>query len=121
MTADASHPSMYDCWLGYRPLAAVALTADERDLLSRVAAAGVSPVLRTAREELVRGLAALTGSEPLPVSGQSEQPHVLIAAPGSAAAEVAWAAAGLRRPSRQARPRSSRSLRLPRPEGRAGW
>jgi alpha-glucuronidase len=94
MTADASHPSMYDCWLGYRPLAAVARTADERDLLSRVAAAGVSPVLRTAREELVRGLAALTGSEPLPVSGQSEQPHVLIAAPGSAAAEVAWAAAG---------------------------
>jgi alpha-glucuronidase len=85
---------MYDCWLGYRPLAAVALTADERDLLSRVAAAGVSPVLRTAREELVRGLAALTGSEPLAVSGQSEQPHVLIAAPGSAAAEVAWAAAG---------------------------
>ena len=119
MTADASHPSMYDCWLGYRPLAAVALTADERDLLSRVAAAGVSPVLRTAREELVRGLAALTGSEPLPVSGQSEQPHVLIAAPGSAAAEVAWAAAG-RRPSRQARPRSSRSPRLPRPEGRSG-
>jgi alpha-glucuronidase len=94
MTADASHPSMYDCWLGYRPLAAVPLTADERDLLSRVAAAGVSPVLRTAREELVRGLAALTGSEPVPVSGQSEQPHVLIAAPGSAAAEVAWAAAG---------------------------
>jgi alpha-glucuronidase len=94
MTADASHPSMYDCWLGYRPLAAAALTADERDLLSRVAAAGVSPVLRTAREELVRGLAALTGSEPLPVSGQSEQPHVLIAAPGSAAAAAAWAAAG---------------------------
>jgi alpha-glucuronidase len=94
MTADASHPSMYDCWLGYRPLAAVARTADERDLLSRVAAAGVSPVLRTAREELVRGLAALTGSEPLPVSGQCEQPHVLIAAPGSATAEVAWAAAG---------------------------
>jgi alpha-glucuronidase len=93
MTADASHPSMYDCWLGYRPLAAAALTADERDLLSRVAA-GVSPVLRTAREELVRGLAALTGSEPLPVSGQSEQPHVLIAAPGSAAAAAAWAAAG---------------------------
>jgi alpha-glucuronidase len=104
VTTDTSHPSMYDCWLGYRPLAPDALSAQERDLLSRVAVVGVSPVLRTAQEELVRGLAALTGSEPLPVpgqpvvSGQPGQPHVLIAAPGSAAAAAAraaaWAAAG---------------------------
>lgn len=86
--------SMYDCWLGYPPLGADALTADERDLLSRFAAAGASPVLRTAREELVRGLSALTGSEPLPVLGQAEQPHVVIAAPGSAEAAAAWAAVG---------------------------
>jgi alpha-glucuronidase len=97
MTADTGVPNMYDCWLGYRPLGAGALTADERDLLSRVAVAGASPVLRTAREELVRGLTALTGSQPLPVSGLSEQPHVLIAAPDSAAAAAAWA--GLGRPS----------------------
>jgi len=94
MTADTSFPSMYDCWLGGRPLGADALTADERDLLSRVAVAGVSPVLRTAREELVRGLAALTGSEPLPVSGLAKQQHVLIAPPDSAAAAAAWADLG---------------------------
>ena len=91
--------SMYDCWLGYPPLGADALTADERDLLSRFAATGASPVLRTAREELVRGLSALTGSEPLPVvgctvAGQAEQSHVVIAAPGSTEAAAAWAAAG---------------------------
>jgi len=98
MAADTSFTSMYDCWLGGGALGADALTADERGLLSRVAVAGVSPVLRTAREELVRGLTALTGSEPLPVSGGSEQqPHVLIAAPDSAAAAAAYAAAG--RPS----------------------
>ena len=91
--------SMYDCWLGYPPLGADALTAGERDLLSRFAAVGASPPLRTAREELVRGLSALTGSEPLPVAGytapgQAEQPHVVIAAPGSAEAAAAWAAVG---------------------------
>ena len=84
-------------------------SASERDLLSRVAVAGVSPVLRTAQEELVRGLAALTGSEPLPVrTADAGQPHVLIAAPGSAAAAAAWAAAGRCRPRpSQARTRSS--------------
>src|SRR5579863_2753980 len=102
-------PGMYDCWLGYPPLGADALTVDERDLLSRFAAAGASPVLRTAREELVRGLSALTGSEPLPVvgypvvgypvvgytvPGQAEQPHVVIAGPGSTEAAAAWAAVG---------------------------
>lgn len=91
--------SMYDCWLGYPPLGTGALTVDERDLLSRFAATGASPVLRTAREELVRGLSALTGSEPLPVvgctaAGQAEQPHVVIAAPGSTEAAAAWAAVG---------------------------
>lgn len=91
--------SMYDCWLGYPPLGADALTAGERDLLSRFAAAGASPALRTAREELIRGLSALTGREPLPVAGytapgRAEQPHVVIAAPGSAEAAAAWAAVG---------------------------
>ena len=60
MTADTC-PSMYDCWLGYQPLDPGALTKPDRDMLSRVAAAGASPVLRTAQQELVRGLAALTG------------------------------------------------------------
>ncbi len=87
-------PGMYDCWLGYPPLGADALTVDERDLLSRFAATGASPVLRTAREELVRGLSALIGSEPLPVLGQAEQSHVVIAAPGSTEAAAAWAAVG---------------------------
>ncbi len=93
MTADLRHQSMYDCWLGYQPLGPE-VQADERDLLSRVAVSGVSAVLATAREELVRGLAALTGNEPLPVAAGAGQPHVLIAAPGSADAEAAWAAAG---------------------------
>jgi alpha-glucuronidase len=92
MTADTRQPSMYDCWLGYPQLASDALTADERDLLSRIALDGVSPVLRTAAEELTRGLAGLTGTEPLSVAVQTNQPHVLIAAPGSAEARAAWAA-----------------------------
>src|SRR5215472_4506632 len=103
--------SMYDCWLGYPPLDPGDLTGDERGLLSRFAAAGASPVLRTAREELVRGLSALTGSEPLPVVGNTvvgntvvgntvvgntaaERSHVVIAAPGSTEAAAAWAAVG---------------------------
>ena len=94
MTADPSQPGMYDCWLGYRSLEPDALAADDRDLLARVAVTGVSPVLRTAREELVRGLASLTGHEPLATGWQTGQPHVLIAAPGSVAAEAAWAAVG---------------------------
>jgi alpha-glucuronidase len=93
MTAD-SRPSMYDCWLGYRPLDPDSLSAQDRDLLSRVAAPGASPVLRTAQQELAGGLAALTGREPLPVPWPSAQPHVLIAPPGSAAAATACAAAG---------------------------
>ena len=94
MTERSSHPNMYDCWLGYRPLGPEALAADERNLLSRIAVVGVSAVLHTAREELLRGLAALTGNEPLSVPWQTEQPHVVIAAPGSAEAGAAWGTLG---------------------------
>jgi len=76
---------MYDCWLGYHPVAAT----QGRDVLSRVAVSGTSVVLRTALAELQRGLAALTGSGPTVVPELTAEPHVLIAAPGSGAvAEV---------------------------------
>ncbi|MGH3208033.1 MAG: alpha-glucuronidase family glycosyl hydrolase [Trebonia sp.] len=101
MTEHPRQPDMYDCWLGYRPLAPDMLTADERDVLSRVAVTGASAVLRTAREELVRGLTALTGSEPALVPEWTEEPHVLIAAPGSAAAAAAARAALDRQPAQQ--------------------
>lgn len=94
MTTGTSRPDMYDCWLGYRALRPGALTADDRDVLSRVAVTGVSAVLRTARAELIRGLSALTGGVPAPVPAQSARPHVVIAAPGSPAAAAARAALG---------------------------
>jgi alpha-glucuronidase len=97
MTAHAGDASMYDCWLGYRTAGAVPARED-RDVLSRVAMSGASPVLRTALEELTGGLAALTGTTPAVVAERSAEPHVLIAAPGSAAATDARHALGLRGP-----------------------
>jgi alpha-glucuronidase len=86
---------MYDCWLGYhQPTTAVFGAAGSRDVLSRVAANGASVVLGTALAELVRGLAALTGATPVLVPEESAEPHVLIAAPGSAAAAAVRDAAG---------------------------
>jgi alpha-glucuronidase len=86
--------TMYDCWLGYQAASPEALAPETRDVLSRVAAGGASAVLRTALNELVRGLSALTGGVPAVVPEQTAEPHVLIAAPGSAvAAEVRQAMA----------------------------
>jgi alpha-glucuronidase len=93
MTAHADDASMYDCWLGYRT-AGAGPAEEDRDILSRVAMSGASPVLRTALEELIRGLAALTGATPTVVPEQSAEPHVLIAAPGSVLAANARAAMG---------------------------
>jgi len=89
---------MYDCWLGYRRVGAACRAAQSQDMLSRVAVSGASAVLGTARAELVRGLAALTGSTPAVVPEQTAEPHVLIAAPGSATATDIRAVAG--RPAR---------------------
>ena len=89
---------MYDCWLGYRPAGAASGVAQSRDVLSRVAVRGASAVLRTALAELARGLAALTGSTPAVVPEQTAEPHVLIAAPGSATATGIAEVAG--RPAR---------------------
>jgi alpha-glucuronidase len=47
--------------------------------------AGASGVLRTALDELVRGLSALTGTVPTVVPAEDSQPHVVVAAPGSVA------------------------------------
>ena len=82
--------SMHDCWLGYQPAEA----AQGQDVLSRVAGNGASAVLRTAIAELASGLAALTASVPAVVPEQSAEPHVLVAAPGSARAAQARAALG---------------------------
>ena len=82
--------TMYECWLGYQPAGA----AQGQDVLSRVAGNGASAVLRTAIAELASGLAALTGSVPAVVPEQSAEPHVLVAAPGSAGAARARAAMG---------------------------
>ena len=117
MTDHSSHPSMYDCWLGYPPLGPDALGLDERDLLSRIAATGASAVLRTAQEELVRGLSALTGSEPLSVAWQTERPHVVIAAPGSAEAAAAWATLG--RDPRGQRPGEDEAIAIAEVPGRS--
>ena len=46
--------SMYDCWLGYPPLGADALTVDERDLLSRFAAAGACAKREAFAREAIR-------------------------------------------------------------------
>jgi alpha-glucuronidase len=87
--------SMYDCWLGYHQRAAAVAGADGRlNVLSRVAASGATAVLSTAAEELIRGLAALTGARPALVPEQTAEPHVLIAAPGSATAAAILDAAG---------------------------
>ncbi len=75
---------MYDCWLGYR-MGVTLITAQDREILSRVAVSGTSAVLRTAMEELVRGLSALTGSMPVVVPEHDAGPHVLIAGPQSLA------------------------------------
>ena len=93
MTAHAGAASMYDCWLGYRTGEA-GPAGEDRDILSRVALSGASAVLRTALEELIRGLAALTGATPAVVPEQSARPHVLIAAPGSVVAANAREAMG---------------------------
>lgn len=85
MTAANGDVAMYDCWLGYRQAGAGTLAEDGGDALSRVAVSGSSAVLRTAQAELVRGLSALTGSVPAVVPEQTAEPHVLIAAPQSAA------------------------------------
>ncbi|MBO0836197.1 MAG: alpha-glucuronidase [Actinobacteria bacterium] len=84
--------SMYDCWLGYP--ANPTFSVESRDMLSRVAVTGASVLLRTARDELVRGLAALTASEPRLVSDQTPEPHVLVAGPRSTAAAEVRAALG---------------------------
>jgi alpha-glucuronidase len=73
-----------DCWLGYRPTAGV--SAQLAGTGARVALAGGSQILRTARDELVAGLAGLTGTEPAAVAGDCDAPHILIARPGAAAA-----------------------------------
>jgi len=94
MTTDAGDVTMYDCWLGYRPARAQALTQNSAALLSRVAVSGASTVLATALAELVRGLSALTGTMPAVVPPQTAEPHTLIAAPDSAAATAVRAAMG---------------------------
>lgn len=85
MTGGIGEATMYDCWLGYRRAGAEALSADSRDMLSRVAVSGASAVLRTATSELVRGLSALTGTVPALVPEQTAEPHVLVASPESGA------------------------------------
>ncbi len=90
MTAQAGDVNMYDCWLGYRPTGAET-GAECPDVLTRAAVSGASPLLRTALAELLRGLSGLTGGTPAVVSAESGQPHVLIAAPGSAAGRGARA------------------------------
>jgi alpha-glucuronidase len=85
MTAHVGDASMYDCWLGY-PTAAAEPAGEDREILSHVAVSGASPVLRTALDELLRGLAALTGSIPAIVGEHTAEPHVLIAGPGTATA-----------------------------------
>jgi alpha-glucuronidase len=77
---------MYDCWLGYRPASLETLAADTKDVLSRVAVSGASAAGRTALDELVRGLSAMTGSVPAVVPEQAPEPHVLIAGPESVVA-----------------------------------
>jgi alpha-glucuronidase len=94
MNTDAGDVTMYDCWLGYRPARAQSRTANSAALLSRVAVSGASTVLATALAELVRGLSALTGAVPAVVPGQTAEPHILIAAPDSAAATAVRAAMG---------------------------
>jgi alpha-glucuronidase len=96
MTAGSGDVTMYDCWLGYPPAGRQAVPADGGDVLSRVAVSGSSAVLRTALAELVRGLSALTGSVPAVVSERTAEPHVLIAAP--------WSAAGTRARQMMGRP-----------------
>ncbi len=86
--------NMYDCWLGYPAAGAGALPAQSRDVLSRVAVSGGSAVLRAALAELLHGLSALTSSVPAVVPEQTAEPHVLIAAPESAAAAEVRAATG---------------------------
>lgn len=87
---------MYDCWLGYQ-MTGRDLSAEAAELLSRVAVTGASAVLRTALDELVHGLSALTGTVPAVVSAGETRPHALIAGPGSA--EAAEALASMARPS----------------------
>ena len=93
MTVHTADASMYSCWLGYHP-AGTAAIADARDILSRVAVSGASALLDTARDELILGLAALTGSNPGVASDQTAEAHVLVAGPRSAAAAEVLAALG---------------------------
>jgi alpha-glucuronidase len=84
---------LHDCWLGYRK-AGTGLSATAAELLSRVAVTGgngAAGVLRTALEELSRGVSALAGTLPAVVPAGRPEPHVLIAGPGSAEASRALA------------------------------
>jgi alpha-glucuronidase len=76
----------YELWLRYEPVSDPALRASYRRALSRMLMPGNSPTLRAAREELVRGLGGLLGTEIATVpqlSADAASAAAATAAPGT--------------------------------------
>jgi len=76
--APARSETGYDAWLRYAPLPADIVRSRYASLPRLVTLLGDSAVLRTARNELVRGMTAMLGAVPATTTGTGNSPTILL-------------------------------------------
>lgn len=73
----------YQCWLGYNKIQEQELLKYYRDLLRTIVITGDTPVIKSAREELIKGIEGLTGIDPMIADAPEEKTFLIVVKSGN--------------------------------------
>lgn len=78
-----NHSKGYQCWLGYNLIQDPELLKYYRKLLRTIVVIGDSPVINSAREELIKGIKGLIGINPVIATAPEEKTFLIVAKSGN--------------------------------------